>query len=685
MKEILNIINKNLGPENFNKKSFTGKVFFQNKYGLNIERSVHNRLFTKYNVAFDFEEGDLLTTDNNLLLVFINEIFVDKSSSGLQRDRKLYLSTVLDESGLLSIFSELGEESILFTQSWEDIDLVELFEAESGGYLFRFYVEDKTEQVDLLSNRFGTSSLVASKKILNIFNEIIDYKRQVILRSKIDDLISDENYQEALKELEVYKNTYDVEDISNDNTSYYHFNKTLTLIQLDQYEEALNIIDNHIKKFEEINEISAYAYEIKGRILLKMNNFLSAVNCLAISEENYDEVLYKEDALALKQKSYSKLKEFFLEVPYNERKLIFIAENIYATKSREIVVLKKNDLPLNVHFLVSHPNINEVYICHPHKQDFYLSLKSYSEELFKDRVFEFRWLLQCLGATELEITSSTSDLSDQTVRSKTEADAKIDYKLLGAKVNYQGENTANALIDGKFNIATKQLFKPTKLPFIPDNLVWYHSDTSWRRLAHQRLNGSIMMHSELISSSQSETISTHELKQVEAELKLLFPKIGVTYNSEEEVIISSLKKYEWMVNVEFADVNDLLQFEPDARLKPADLLNSDSKKYRLALGKYKEDVLFMLEDDGVIDEYKRNLLNRKIKKYGLTEEDARAIENELIRSCYSENELNYIQELKELLEVGEISDIERKILDRYAIKFNVTADVQKKIDTIYII
>ena len=54
----------------------------------------------------------------------------------------------------------------------------------------------------------------------------------------------------------------------------------------------------------------------------------------------------------------------------------------------------------------------------------------------------------------------------------------------------------------------------------------------------------------------------------------------------------------------------------------------------------------MIEDDGVIDDMERNILNRKIKKYGISKEDALTIENELLTSNYAENELNYIQELK---------------------------------------
>ena len=100
--------------------------------------------------------------------------------------------------------------------------------------------------------------------------------------------------------------------------------------------------------------------------------------------------------------------------------------------------------------------------------------------------------------------------------------------------------------------------------------------------------------------------------------------------------------------------------------------------------KYKEDVLFMLEDDSVIDENERKILNRKIKKYGLTASEAINAEKEVISNLFSESELLYIEELKDIIEEGEITEIELKILDRYAKKFGINNEIQKKINGLFI-
>jgi hypothetical protein len=341
-------------------------------------------------------------------------------------------------------------------------------------------------------------------------------------------------------------------------------------------------------------------------------------------------------------------------------------------------------MPSRINFPIGHPHINNVYTCHPHKQNFYLPLKNYSEELFLDRINEFSYLLQSLGATELNISSSKSSLTDQTTKSKKEIDANIDLKVNNVKNNIKSEIAENNSTDIELKIAKNQSFKPIKAPYIPSNLVWYQSDLNWQRLVDQRLNGSIMTHSEVISSSQSENISAHELKQIDSELKLLFTKIGVKYNSEDEITTSSTKKHEWVVKVNFEDIDNLNQPEESLDKKLLDNCNTENNQTNVNFEKYKEDVLFMIEDDGIIDEGERKILDRKIKKYGITEEEAISLENEIICGNYSENELLYIEELKDIIEDEVITEIELKMLDRYAKKFKLDNETKEKINSIFI-
>ncbi|MDW5290966.1 hypothetical protein [Formosa sp. PL04] len=676
MRKLIQIIDENLGAKDFPINSFSGDVYFHGKEGLDIGKSDYNKLLDKFNKALENSRNSLATYED-LLAIFINEIFEDNSTLRKGEGRSTYISSIVLNTGLISLRSEenttvtdKSSDSILYL-SWDEIGFIELIESASEKELhfFRFYVKNNTIQHDLSIDRFGTDSLVASKRILKMLNEIVEYKNNTIdnsinehveLQSKIEKLFNDENYKDGVEALDNYSKKYNINDITLDDSSFYYFNKIFGLRSMGRLDEALDTIDSYINRYKEIGEIEPYTYELKGEILSKLNKYISAINCFAISEENYENSEYKKGVHSKKEDVYSSLKKVFLDIPYNDRKFIFIGKDIYATASHDIVVLKEKDMPREIEFPAGHPQINQVYICHPIKQDFYLPIKKYSEALFLERINEFSYLLQGLGATHLDISGSKSSKSEDTKSSK---------KAIESDLN---------------KIEKLQDFKTNKTPLVHNNLVWYHTDLNWQKLSDQRLHSSIITHTEHILTSQSDNVSSIELAKINAELKLLLQKASVKYTSKLGVSNADFKKQEWIVKVEFGDDSKLN--EPIGKREDVSALNSgsESDEYKLNLKKYKEELLFMLEDDGIIDASERKILNRKIKKYGVSKADAIAIESKLLTSNYSENEQKYIEELKDVLKDGEISVIERKILNRYALKFNVSPKMQDKIDTIFI-
>lgn len=704
MSEISYIIKNYLG-KNARTLKFDGEVYFENENQLynyfqrtNIDRNIFNRILNETNAAYE-KDDDLIDADTKILLLFIQDDFVDESGFWEEKKMNYYNSLIFLEDGIINSRTQhnLSKKTNSYFQHfviWDEIDLIELLSSDGEDFFFRFYYKDKTLHEDINAKDFCLIDLESCKVFYGLLNEILEYRKQIELdshnehaglKSRIEDQLKSQNYEAAIENLEIFKEKYDIVDYDEINSPFYYQKKSLALCFLGKYEEALSTIATQINICNNLNQISPNAHKVKGLIQRQSKNFISAINCFAYSEEFFVENTNINESKSLKEEVYIELKDIFLDLSYNQRKLIFIGNDVYATQSTEIIVLKKNDLPPKINFPIGHPHLNSIYTCHPHKQNFYLPIKDYSEELFMDRINEFSYLLQCLGATKLEISSTKSNSSDQRSLSKNEIDANIDYKINSAEFNYKGESTEDTLIDGKLKIAKKQNFKPVKSPFIPPNLIWYHSDLNWQRLVDQRLNGSIVTHSEIISSSQSENISSHELTQIDAELKLLLPKIGVKYNSENQINSSSLKTHEWIVTVEFEDIDNLKSSEGNIQNEFLNSDNSNHKEYALNLEKYKEDVMFMLEDDGVIDDSERKILDRKIKRYSLSEEDAKAIESKLLTSQYSDNELKYIEELKDLLSDGAITNIERKLLDRYALKYAICSETKAKIDSSFIL
>ena len=79
--------------------------------------------------------------------------------------------------------------------------------------------------------------------------------------------------------------------------------------------------------------------------------------------------------------------------------------------------------------------------------------------------------------------------------------------------------------------------------------------------------------------------------------------------------------------------------------------------------KYKEEVLFCLEETGTITDDDRKYLERKRKKFGISEERAREIEEDAVPSL-TENEKEYLETFKELTVSGTLTDRAKRLLER---------------------
>ncbi|MGR7814034.1 hypothetical protein [Lacinutrix undariae] len=680
MKEVLNIINSNF-IEKKSISNFYGNIYEIDKdYNLNIERNTLNYLINKINKAYeDLNKGqDLLTINSEMYLVFLNEI-VEKSDSIWREDRNHYRIAILTIDGLVTLYSEettgtnKQPDKPIFI-NWNEIDYVNLFlinEGDDEYYILRFFEKEGTSVTDIPLNRFGTNDEKSADLLVDLFNEINDYTSRKSLDASLEKKekekeitvsIERKEFKEGIRLLDNYSKKYDID--SNDLWFYYK-NKAILLEKSGEIKESLFTINKMIELCNKLGDTSPNAHKIKGDILFNKGEILKAINCYAYSEENFIEEDNIRAVNVLKEEAYIEIKKDFINIPYEKRKLLFASNDIYNTLKNDLIVIKNDEIPDRLNFPIGHPHVNEVYTCHPLKQDFYIPLKDFQQDLFYDRVNEFTYLLQCLGATKIEIISSKNDSIEQNEKLNSNLEVEANNKITTGELNKEQVSNINNLTDKKIKIEKTQYFSPTKAPYIPETLNWYKTDISWQRLAEQRLTGNIRQHKETITSVQNQIISNQEIINVNAELRLLLPKVNVKYNKEHEINVNSKTSFEWIISVDFENT-DLLE-------KNLSEIKVDVDNSNVNIEKYKEEVLFMLEDDNIIDDVERKLLNRKIKHYGLTPSEALQIEEELM---FNEDELNYIEEFKMLLEEGSIGDIERKMLNRYAKRYNLNSDRQ---------
>ena len=184
----------------------------------------------------------------------------------------------------------------------------------------------------------------------------------------------------------------------------------------------------------------------------------------------------------------------------------------------------------------------------------------------------------------------------------------------------------------------------------------------------QRVNGNILKHHDIISSKSSHSISSNEKSNLKVALKNFFAEININRDSLIESTINESESIEWEILVEFESIENLIEYHLE-NTKNYILESSSTSKEE----QFKEEILFMLEDDGIIDDKERRILNRLGDKLGISLEKAKEIENKILSiGELNNNEKEYLEEFKEFLNDGEITEKERRILNRFATRLEIT-------------
>ena len=94
-----------------------------------------------------------------------------------------------------------------------------------------------------------------------------------------------------------------------------------------------------------------------------------------------------------------------------------------------------------------------------------------------------------------------------------------------------------------------------------------------------------------------------------------------------------------------------------------------------------EEIHFMLENDGVIDERERTILERIRERYNITPERAKELEAQAIAGQeLTPEEQEYLSEYKNSLQDGAISEKERRLLNRLAMVLGISEERVKELE-----
>lgn len=415
----------------------------------------------------------------------------------------------------------------------------------------------------------------------------------------------------------------------------------------------------------------------------KSNNFYKVAQIYEELEE-----LKKGDLEAFskynkeREENYKKYVNNFKILPLQDRNIITISNTDKLFKSDHITLLNIGQLPA-INFPMSHPKVNQTYIVHPYKTHSYLPIENYDYELLNDRLNEFFYILQCLGATSITFETIEEENKEEKNHSNLKAEAEAKTKIAGGKVGVEYDSLMNSSLRNYLKMERTQTFDPEKRPYIPKDVVWFPNEFSWQRLAQQRLNGNFLSHNEVLSSSQTQTLSSSEIVDVNAELKMLFTsvKAGVHYQEEKE--IKQNRDFSCRISVKFKPMNEFPEEKEIIDITAEEVTQTPVQLPALNdnEARYLEEIHFMLEDDGVIDERERTILERFRERYNITPERAKELEAEAIAGQgLTSEEQEYLSEYKNSLQDGAISEKERRLLNRLAMALGISEERVKELE-----
>jgi hypothetical protein len=179
-----------------------------------------------------------------------------------------------------------------------------------------------------------------------------------------------------------------------------------------------------------------------------------------------------------------------------------------------------------------HPLVDQVYAAHPLQARRYLPVAQFHRAIFEEKVHEFMRLLAALGATRIRYTCAEGFRRSQ--------QAKVSLEIpLGPKVG-----PALGQSDGRTQEAFfEEVYEVRRPPFIPDDLVWFGHELSWRELARRRL--------EVGTRSFRASLLHEDSYGIERSVLLGIEDIGVELGARfEEFRVSR-----WEFEGEFASLN----------------------------------------------------------------------------------------------------------------------------------
>ena len=459
---------------------------------------------------------------------------------------------------------------------------------------------------------------------------------------------------------------YDKAIKSNDN-------KNLLQEALTEIEKTIDYCKDHEECWK-LHKYKGHILELMGKINDSRNAYIKSL-AEAPEEQKYE---LQNRITSLEKANTDLWDNYVLKVPYKERKYIMLIEDskIKNCAVSGITIFNSSNVPNCINFYDNMPLNNELYVGHPYNPSVYIPYNQAEDILFQDKIQEFCYILQQLGAEEITITSLKGRKINETNNKKEEVEVAANAGRFGnASLNI--DSSTSNLMDRTSHeqYDVKYVYDPIDMPKVPSETIWYQNQPKWQRIVQSRIDGNTLEWTECISSKLKFFTSSSEKEDIKAKLKVLMANIeGRSYKEEEKQLKEETETI-WRVSVKFRS-KKLLREKSQSRNTISSTLTDTEKEFL-------NEVRFCIEDDGVIDNSEQIFLNKTREKFGLTEERAKELQESLLKPQFTENEKEYINALSELMIDGQIPESAQRIVERFRNLYEIDEQRANEIEKKY--
>lgn len=572
------------------------------------------------------------------------------------------------------IYGQLTEDDQLLFIPWADVKEVQYkeynldffdYEGEYWHWDIGMFTENRTPD--------------QGKKLAKVFNECAQAVAQAVNPyEEILQLENDEKFDDALKLIE-----QSVAEGTIEADYQYHFLKGRILVKkegsLDEHtDEREKLIEKEFLKTVELTEDDkfvsychywlAYLYHYTGQPYNARNMFILAMD--SESEEMRDD---SKEMLDFEEESLSELWDNYTSTyEYKDRKFLMPIKDSQIAGCIEsgIDTFRLSNIPSCMKFPTGHPVANELYIGHPYNPNLYVPYSESEDIFFQDKIDELIYLLQCLGAEEIEITSIKGKSVSELENRSGKVSGHVDTLTFEGSGSYAKDSKRNQNIDAQLQRSFRIKCDPMKYPYIPEGLIWYGEQTRWQRMVEGRLNGNRLEYSESISSTDTRFVSNTEKKDIKAAAERLWIQVDGSAESNLETQFKEHTETQWRVDVRFRSLRDFT--DENSSNHEASQLTTSEQEY---LDEFKAT-----QEDGEIGPRERKSLERARVRLGISEARAAEIEASVSAPKLTDEENAYLAEVKAVLEDGEIGPRERKSLERVRTRLGISEERAKEIE-----